>query len=497
MNKRCFFIFFGFYIAPLFAQKWDNNWPGGLNEFHGSPGSGNYLIHFESGSPKIDSVDLGMNFESAVASLSDSTGKLLIYTNGCCISAFNGQILSNGDGLNPGEVRDSVCPKNGYIAPRGVMFIPMPGLEKSRAILLHMGVHYDAENRVLYGPFYSSIVDLASNSVIEKNKKLIDLVPGPAPVGQSLEAFSVVRHGNGRDWWVVVPELGTNHYHTFLLDKAGISEKLPVQEVGPALGGHRPGSTVFSPDGRKYARSHNHAVVVMDFDRCAGEFKKPILFDRPTIQFGGGGLAFSPNGKQLVVTAQEAVLSADLSLTQPTLDTVLGYPVVYTTSLGYCQLGPDSNLYFSSMQRLKRMPVLKNPFGPPQPTDYSLLSLPVWNVRSVPYFPNFRLYDFADSPCDTLGTSPPDYVHEIEGGNYNIMIFPNPSSGDALLIIPEEWQRGELTIFSNIGEAFFTQKINDRLQININVSNWPQSLYSVEIKAQNQRPLRGKLSVFH
>ena len=75
-------------------------------------------------------ADLKMNFESTVAALSDPTGKLLFCSNGCRIADADGQVLLDGDGLNPGEVRDSACPKNGYIAPRGALFLPKPGAEK-------------------------------------------------------------------------------------------------------------------------------------------------------------------------------------------------------------------------------------------------------------------------------------------------------------------------------------------------------------------------------
>ncbi len=497
MNKFCFLLMLLLAIGHVFAQKYDNVWPGGLNEFPGSPASGNYLMRFDGGGPQVFPADLKMNFESTVAAMSDSTGKLLFYTNGCRIVDANGLVFGDGDGLNPGEIRDSTCPKNGYISPRGAMFLPKPGAENSETVLLHMGVHYDAENRVLYGPLYATTIDNTSKTVSEKNKILLELVPPPVPEAQSFEPFSVVRHGNGRDWWVVAPEIGTNRYHVFLFGENGFSKKSPVQEIGTAMSGHRPGSTVFSPDGKKFARGHHWATVVLGFDRCAGEFQDPVFLERPTHVFGGGGLAFSEDGSLLIASEQQAILSADLTENQPVLDTLVGWQTVLGISLHHFQPGPDGSLYFSSLQRLKKMPSLKNPFGNVQPTDFSLLELPVWNVRSIPYFPNFRLYDFADSPCDTLGINTPVDVQMTENEPVRLKISPNPANDFVDLTIPAIWANGMLRCTDNLGRQLVFEPIRGRDFISLDVSTWPAGIVIFELLENGMRLLSEKAVIFH
>ena len=44
-------------------------------------------------------------------------------------------------------------------------------------------------------------------------------------IEDSLEFGQVaaVKHANGRDWWVLVPESHSNRYYTMLLDPTGLS----------------------------------------------------------------------------------------------------------------------------------------------------------------------------------------------------------------------------------------------------------------------------------
>jgi hypothetical protein len=67
-----------------------------------------------------------------------------------------------------------------------------------------MGVRYNPEKKLTYGPFYYSIIDMemdgGNGAVLSSNNILSD---------GHLEPFTAVRHGNGRDWWLVFPEYGT------------------------------------------------------------------------------------------------------------------------------------------------------------------------------------------------------------------------------------------------------------------------------------------------
>jgi hypothetical protein len=66
-------------------------------------------------------------------------------------------------------------------------------------------------------------------------------------------AISATRHGNGRDWWIIVPKANSNVYYKVLLSPEGaiLSDTQPVGTDVPA----QLGQAVISPDGSFYARA--------------------------------------------------------------------------------------------------------------------------------------------------------------------------------------------------------------------------------------------------
>ncbi len=479
-------------VDQAVAQKHDNVWPGGLNEYPGVPGNGNYLLHFDDGNPTVVATDLHMNFESTVAAISDSSGNLLFYTNGCAIANAQGNVILDGDGLNPGVVRDLTCPTTGYICPRGAMFLPFTGgaFPGSFYVLLHMGMRYTADRGLRIGAFYFSYVNRFGNggtgSALGTNLELI-----PDDFYNYLEPFAVVRHGNGRDWWIIVPIYRTNEYRVFLMNNSGVKPG-GMQQIGPAMKCRRMGSSVFSPDGSKFARVQNCSALVMDFDRCTGKFSNPVTLERSFNTFGGGGVAFSPDGTKLLVSSQLAILSADLTVPIPTLDTLISTEQVAGTSLHYLQYGPDNNLYFSTLQRYKRIPTLDDPFGDNPDFDQHGVDLPVYSVRSLPNFPNYRLYDFPDSPCDTLGINTPVPVTEPEAVG-SLLLVPNPSTGQAALTLPATTQ-GVVVISDVSGREILRAPINSD-RFDFETTHCPPGLYTVQVRSAAGKVWVGKLVV--
>jgi hypothetical protein len=204
--------------------------------------------------------------------------------------------MQQGDGLNPGALHDWVCDEVGYTVPRSMTAIQIPGYSK-KWMILHLGGQYDPSRKLIYGPLYLTEVDMAANNgqgaVTQKNQIV--------SIGD-IEPFSIVRHGNGRDWWVVMPEYGTNRYQIRLLSPTGLTLQT-TQDIGPTIGCRRVGASTFSPDGSKFARTNSCEAVVMDFDRCAGLLSNPVPLQRDAGLIGGGGVVFSKDNKWLYATS--------------------------------------------------------------------------------------------------------------------------------------------------------------------------------------------------
>ena len=482
-------------LSAAAAQPVYSVWPLGTNEFPDTvPGYGNALLRFEPGIVKAFPGSLRMNFESTAAAMADSLGNLLFYTNGCYIADKEGDTLLGGAGLNPGEMADWTCLTAGYASPKGAMVLPWPGRPQQYA-LLHMGIRYDAARKITYEPLYWSVIDLSANggkgAVLSKNNILLD---------GDLEPFAAVRHGNGRDWWIVAPEHGTARYHRFMLSPAGFSPD-EVQEIGPAMGCKRIGTSAFSPNGLRYGRQQNCQTTVLDFDRCTGQFSSPIVFNTAAHTFGGGGIGFSPDGSRLYTTSQLTVLEADLTQSNPKLDTLI-FTYEYWqwgTSMGPLQQGDDNNLYISNMAREKYFSRVT--FGKPDGSDaqyeFKALVLPRYSIRTLPNSPNFRLGDLHNSPCDTLGITPVAEPQTAAG--FAVSISPNPAHSEVTLrdFFPESIaQERTWRVFSSPGTLVRSTVLPPgTAEHRLDLRGLPPGLYWWEMTRADGRRTAGRLAV--
>ncbi len=420
-------LFLAFVVLPgcLHAQVLpDQIWLHGINDFPGQPGYGNAFLKFENGLVFINQVDLRMNFESTMAVMPDTLGNILFYTNGCHIANALGDTMSNGDGINPGEMHDWTCPTSGYASPLGAMILQMPG-NPSLYYLFHMGVKYGSERKLNYGPFYYTVIDMSLDGgmgeVISKNNVVAD---------GNFEPFVAVRHGNGRDWWLIFPEYGTNRYRKFLFSASGLQDE-GVQQIGQALSCRYIGSSAFSPNGVHYARQQHCGVVAMDFDRCSGQFSKDYFMPLPPNAFGGGGVAFSKDGNRLFVSTQLSIQAADLTQPTPHLDTIVSSPSIAGSSLHLMQYGADGKIYLSNLGRGKFYHVINSPNEQSIGFQQRGFDLVNYSVRTLPNYPNYRLYDVPGSVCDSLGINAPMVSSTIPShpNEETIQIFPNPTTG--------------------------------------------------------------------
>ncbi|MCC7464715.1 MAG: T9SS type A sorting domain-containing protein [Saprospiraceae bacterium] len=424
------------FLSPivLSGQLSDRYWMMGYNEYPGVPGYGHTVVQFPSGEAvQTISASLAFNFESTAAVAADTQGELLFYSNGCEIANRNHEIMPNGTGLNPGEMSDRVCSQTGYILPQGAMAIPAPG-KPDHYYLLHSGAAYEPARKLIRGPLYYTEVDMTLENglgdVVSKNNILLE---------EDLSAFTVIRHGNGRDWWVIVPEFGNKTWYTFLLSPKGF-EAMPPQDVSLMLPGcEHHEATVASLDGSRIANWGDCKVSVLRFDRCAGALSDLQELDAPAHWFPGGGLSFSASGRYLYATSHNVLHRADLDAVLPKLDTMRfsfapsgqsPYDVPGNT-FHYMVNAPDGYIYGNIPSRARFLHVLESP-DEENKADIDFvpqgLSLPVTCVRTLPYFPNFRLLDVPESLCDTLGINMPTEVSDPEQKlDWKVSLAPNPA----------------------------------------------------------------------
>lgn len=362
------------YIFPLHAQKHDRYWPFGTaySESNFKPVffflefdyNGGYEVEVPSQPDSSQSKFLIFHRSPGTTSYSDKDGNLKFMSNSLRIFDATLKVMENGDTINPG-VYWKPDPFDANYLPRGVRALSAPGDEDHFAYLIHQAE--DTCKKCPSGfikltPLYYTKIDLQANgglgAVVEKNK-IIEKAKG-AP-------YSVTKHANGRDWWILLPEQGINHYRRYLLTPQGI-EWPWIQEIGPNQTEvvWKPLSASFSPTGDKFVFGYgNQAVFLFDFDRCTGllsNFRELPLTDYQDLDGFkyGAGTCFSSSGRFCYLFSSSRIYQMDTEQEPLSIDTIVALTLAESIVLcekdspqsGYnyfepwlVQLGPDGNIY--------------------------------------------------------------------------------------------------------------------------------------------------------
>jgi Secretion system C-terminal sorting domain len=427
------------------------------------------------------------------ANICDSNGNLLYYTNGIYIAGADGNQIANGDSLSPCEhTNENVC--CGLDIPQGVLFVPMPGNSRYY-YLFHMSDDTLSDSRP--GTLYYSIIDQQGDSdrgeVISKN---IIYYKGIFRDG----GMTACKHGNGRDWWVVMGDR-YNTYYKFLLTPNGISDTL-MQTIGPSF--HNPSDIAYSKftqDGTKYVTGCNvGGILVMDFDRCTGEFSNPVnIFNNvstPSTPISGGWPEFSASGRFIYVSNSIAINQFDLWATNPQLDSSMVSAADSSDpyQIGYPQIAPDGKLYISCFDGGSGfLHVINNPDNKGDSCVYidtGLVTL-TENTIPLPNMINYNLGPLAGSACDTiLG------IKQQSLDNISLRIMPNPA--DKYVYVEMGMQGNyEFDLLNAVGQVI-DKKLTRKVDI-FNTGELAGGVYIIKItdKGNLNSVLTQKLVVQH
>jgi hypothetical protein len=427
--------------------------------------TGGSLLQFHNGSVDTASFNIEIVFSGSIASISDRWGNLVAYTNGCQIQNHAHGLMEHGDSINPGILHNQQCNESsGYPGDQNVLFLPLPGSD-SLYYLFHMKKMSAGSTvwQLLY-----SVIDASANGglgqVTQKNVLLEQ--------DTFTDMLTAVRHANGRDWWVMLPENYRSlpqppglvgKYHRYLLGPGGIGAPV-AQEVGTLLTFENYlGQAYFTPDGSRYVIANKHnGVHLFDFDRCAGLLSGHTYLDLSQDTVWIVGAAFSPNSRWLYVSTglhlyQYDVWAADIGASRQTVATYDGYQSPFPTYLSQLMLAPDGKIYGTAPNGVDVLHVVHSPDLPGLAcgVEQHGLRLPTYHAFTIPNFAHFGLYDAPGSACDTLGIDGPVSGVEVglpsvEGG---LRLYPNPASGRLFVELPDGWGAADLIVSDLSGRA--------------------------------------------
>jgi hypothetical protein len=414
----------------LNAQKHDEVWLLGYGSNPLNTIYGGTVIDFSTIPPDMYYEFRPMSFRQANASMSDTAGNLLFYTNGIYIANALHEPMENGTGLAAGPEGAQNEGLYGYILAQGVLALPISEHD-SLFHLLHMDRKMNQQQTGTESlNLFVTLVNMNANNglgaVVYKNHSVLS---GPFDIGK----ITAARHANGRDWWVILRRYGANIFVRLLVTANGIIA-YPSQALGAAI--PEPpaslGQAVFSPDGTKYAKMNITGsagdpiyVSIFDFDRCSGELSRPVQFTYSDTAWAGG-ISISPNSRFLYVSSFRYVYQYDLHASDIEASRITvaewdgffdGHPN-FPTRFYLAQLGPDGKIYINSSSSTKYLHVINNPDSLALACDVCqhCVELPTKNSFSLPNFPNYRLHHLEGSPCDTLRQPPvAEWEYEPQG----------------------------------------------------------------------------------
>jgi hypothetical protein len=235
--------------------------------------------------PPTALTDGKVNTYEGCASLCDTAGNLLIYTDGQTV--WNGihDTLINGKGL----LGDNSSTQAALILTHP----QSPNL----AYIITTPYAYDYKT---IGARYN-IIDLNKNEVILKNAWLH---------GNSTEKITAVKHANGRDIWITGHEMGNDSFFSYLLTQNGIAPCVTYNKAGSEMINfifNGQGEMKYSSDGKLLALTFyvDGLVQVFDFDNSNAQIKWQQNINTNRMVYS---LEFSLNNQYLYVFEFEDLL---------------------------------------------------------------------------------------------------------------------------------------------------------------------------------------------
>lgn len=293
-------------------------------------------LSFEYGNPII--LTNGAIFTNeGCASICDSAGRLLFYTDGVSVYNRSHRKMPNGVGL-----------KGNSSTSQSAIIIPRPGTTTEYYIFT-----VDCKEMGLKEGLCFSKVDMTLDNGLgdvvtaEKNIQL---------VGMTCEKVTAVAHGDGRSYWVITKIFGNADFHAYRVSGHGVDMNPVVSTTGPpitVLYYHSAGCLKVSHDG-KWLVSVNCQMGV-DFHRFDNLTGKVTHVASESSTLNLFGVEFSPNNKYVYVSQDDyddpSIYQYDVSsgdsntILNSKLD--LKQDLDHANPPGDLQLGPDNRIYIA------------------------------------------------------------------------------------------------------------------------------------------------------
>jgi hypothetical protein len=452
-----------------------------------------------------------IGFKEFNTSIADENGQLLFYSNGCSLRNKNHNLVAGADSIN--FKPKSVCFDDGLRQIQGGIILPLPET-KDTFIFFHKkidevigaGFIFDVQATKLYAK--DTVV-----KVIYMNKKVIEDTV-------TLCEMQAVRHANGKDWWIVQPERGSNRYRVQLLNKNGPQ---PSFEQSIGIAPHENddwwSQCAFSQDGKHYVRARGGAsgdILFFDFDRKTGLLSNPKSSNiNPTkYRYTRPGVAFSSNNRFMYVCRDSFILQYDLKEDNflASADTVALWEHFedgkgWITTFNAMTPAPDCKIYINTRTTTAYMHVILYPNlkGKASAVLQNKLKLQTKIARGMPNFPHFRLSAEGEkqNPCDSTIAFPLPVSTDdnVLFSDFKVAVYPNPVTEGTVNIDFFNIPTFKTAIWQlyNVTGQLVTQfdLLQGQNEYNFDLGAIPNGLYLYQVVIDGRRAQSGKVTIQH
>ncbi len=484
--KTCVLLTFAFLSVYCYGQKESYTW------YFGDDAG----LSFKTNPPTSLTNVKFYAFEGC-ASISDTGGNILFYTDGINAYNRNQEVMLNGTGL-----------RGGTSSAQSSIIIPYPN--RDSLYFLFTASQINANPSGLHYSIVNMNLDTGNGGITSTKNVLL--------FRNTREKLTAVKHGNGRDYWVIVQEFNSNNYLAYHVSDTGVVLPPVQSSLGASSGGQF--MLKSNPQGTKVATTHFSnppELNVFDFNNRTGSLTNAISMTIPGNCRELYSTEFSPNGQVLYANIYNcsrvlyqwnlnAGNASAINASRKRIDS--SGSSSSTPFMGSMQLGPDGVIYIARFGRSFLSTIL-HPDALDTCCKFRLQGITLTNGTSTLGLPNFNPYFlsppvpfdlflsrteacvgdtlFATASGDSIISSKIIIGSQVDSGRTSTFVFRQPGIYEALLVT----ERNIISSCNNVQRDTIRKRItvgqiskvfpNDtlvcprdyRIGISLNTSNYP------------------------
>ncbi len=402
----------------------------------------------------------------------DPSGNMGLYSNGIAVLDYNMDTIQNGElYYNP----TFTVPEYGSNMINGTLIIPRPDYSDQFYIFHSSYTEPIPPAITFYGDLYYSIIDMNLNGGSGGITSIKNVLLKDSLWTGNINA---VRHGNGRDWWLMSGKNLSDTIYTWLVTKDSIYGPFG-QAKGWAFSttGNVVWQTAFNETGDKFAIAYAYQIglkkrlKLFDFNRCTGDLTNGQILemiDSGMYTSGTAGVQFSKSGRFLYGSTGNCVYQFDLNAaniqsSRIRVATHDYFQSPFPSGFANLKLAPDDKIYGQTAQGNYAIDVINFPDSIGLGCDVQLRQIDfnaifgssAIGIAILPHYPNYWLGVLPGSICDTLVG-----INDAEDSEVHLTITPNPTSNYCTLSFPIQNQEGDLEVRNVLGEIVLKSSIS-------------------------------------